>query len=218
LGLKPTTFWLVTWCLNNYATACPLQLMVWCEKCSKQAPCDICNQCTSCLPSSQDELAHRSSPEQVYKEAVCRDMWVDRAAASPEKARESSGNKRLMWARSCSWTCVPCASRHYCWCLRGACSPPPLQSSKSRYDWWSVGLTATVVSLWVCPLWREVGSVVCRSESAVFSRLSACTKYLNFICLTHKIVNIQYIQGFCQSRISTANYTLLIVVQVVTTV
>jgi hypothetical protein len=43
-------------------------------------------------------------------------------------------------------------------------------------------------------------------------------KYLHFICLTYKVLYIQYIQSLFQSRLSTANYALLIVVSATTAV
>jgi hypothetical protein len=92
--------------------------------------------------------------------------------------------------------------------------------SQSRYDWQSVSVSwcrapcgshdqmfVTVWRLLSClcggPLWWDVGSIVCHYVH----------KYLHFICLTYKVVYIQCMQGLCQSRLSTANCALLIVIR-----
>jgi hypothetical protein len=50
-------------------------------------------------------------------------------------------------------------------------------------------------------LWREDGSVVCQTRSAVLSLLSVCAI---FILQVIKCMYIQHIQGLCQFRHSTA--------------
>jgi hypothetical protein len=57
------------------------------------------------------------------------------------------------------------------------------------------------------PLWREVGSVICRNQSLVEGQC----QYIHNKIFT-KIIKlfIQYLQGLCQSRISTADYALLL--------
>jgi hypothetical protein len=57
-------------------------------------------------------------------------------------------------------------------------------------------------------LWREDGSVVCQTQSAVIRLLSVCTIYMLQII---KWMYIQHIQGLCQSRLSTAENALLLV-------
>jgi hypothetical protein len=54
------------------------------------------------------------------------------------------------------------------------------------------------------------------SQSAAVSLLSVCTVYIlhvikrMYICM-YKCMYIQYIQGVCQSRLSTANHALLLI-------
>jgi hypothetical protein len=108
--------------------------------------------------------------------------------------------------------------------------------SESHYDWQSVSQSVLVSypiwGIWpqtcfsvlnlrklqscLCgrPLWWEVGSVFCYSQS--LSQLSVCTyiskkkkKKCNVQQL--KMVYIQYVQGLCQSRLSTADYALFLV-------
>jgi hypothetical protein len=105
--------------------------------------------------------------------------------------------------------------------------------SKSRYDWrcQSVSQCVLVLSPLLvfmtrclllfdcycrvfvgCPLWREVGSAVCHSESAIFSRLSVHTSVFTFHMFnTESPVHTLY-TSLCQSVFSTAIYALSIVV------
>jgi hypothetical protein len=79
-------------------------------------------------------------------------------------------------------------------------------------------MLVTVVSLWAPSLTR---GRVFRMPNRVCSILVICQyiqKYLFFICLIYKVVYMQYIQGLCQSRLSTANYVLLIVIHGITAV
>jgi hypothetical protein len=69
---------------------------------------------------------------------------------------------------------------------------------------YSYCLTVTVLSLGGRPLWREGGSVFCQSLSAVVSQLSVWTD----IYILHVLHDIQYIQGLCQSGLSTADCAL----------
>jgi hypothetical protein len=57
-------------------------------------------------------------------------------------------------------------------------------------------------------LWREDGSAVCQTQSAVISLLSVCT-----ICILQviKYMYIQHIQGLSQFRLSTIDHALLLV-------
>jgi hypothetical protein len=55
-----------------------------------------------------------------------------------------------------------------------------------------------------CPLWQEVGSVAC--HSVIVSHLSVYTWYSIYKVI--KNIYIQYLQGVCQSRLSTADYAL----------
>jgi hypothetical protein len=62
-----------------------------------------------------------------------------------------------------------------------------------------------------------------KSQSAVVSLLSVCTIYIlhvikrMYICM-YKCVYIQYIQGLCHSRLSTADHALLLVAPATTAV
>jgi hypothetical protein len=60
------------------------------------------------------------------------------------------------------------------------------------------------------PLRREVGSVICHSESAVIYQ------YLHQAFMLHvfysSAIYIQYIQSFIQFRLSTADYALLVII------
>jgi hypothetical protein len=64
-------------------------------------------------------------------------------------------------------------------------------------------------------LWREDGSVVCQTQSAVISLLSVCT-----ICILHviKCMYIQHIQGLCQFRLSTTDHALSLVAPATTAI
>jgi hypothetical protein len=61
------------------------------------------------------------------------------------------------------------------------------------------------------------------SQSAVVSLLSVCTIYVlhvikrMYICM-YKCIYIQYIQGLCQSKLSTADHALLFVAPATTAV
>jgi hypothetical protein len=68
-------------------------------------------------------------------------------------------------------------------------------------------LRVTVLSFGGRLLWREDGSVVCQSQSAVISRLSVCTTILHFAYFTWYL----FIQGLCQSGLGTADYALFLV-------
>jgi hypothetical protein len=66
------------------------------------------------------------------------------------------------------------------------------------------------------PLWREVGSVICQSVLCPCHYMYIYTVYVQNI--TEIVLNIQYVQGLCQSRLSTADYALLLVVFATTAV
>jgi hypothetical protein len=63
--------------------------------------------------------------------------------------------------------------------------------------------------------WREDGSVVFQTQSAVISLLSICTIYIFQVI---KYMYIQHIRGLCQSRLSTADHALLLVAPAITSV
>jgi hypothetical protein len=60
------------------------------------------------------------------------------------------------------------------------------------------------------PIWREVGSVIFHSQSTVIYQ------YLRQAFMLHvfytSAIYIQYIQRFTQSRLSTADYALLVII------
>jgi hypothetical protein len=64
-------------------------------------------------------------------------------------------------------------------------------------------------------LWREDGSVVYQTQSAVIRLLSVCTTYMLQVI---KCMYIQHIQGLCQSRLSTADHALSLVASATTAV
>jgi hypothetical protein len=111
-------------------------------------------------------------------------------------------------------------------------NPPPLghiSQSVSRYVlmsspfWFSwpdvcYCLTVTAVSLWGA-LSEERSGLPIASQSLQY--LVICQymhKYLHFRCLTYIFVYIHYIQGLCQSWLSTAMYALLTAVHAAMTV
>jgi hypothetical protein len=57
-------------------------------------------------------------------------------------------------------------------------------------------------------LWREDGSVVCQTQSAVIRFLSVCTIYMLQVI---KCMYVQNMQGLCQSRLSRADLALSLV-------
>jgi hypothetical protein len=61
-------------------------------------------------------------------------------------------------------------------------------------------------------LWREDGSVVCHTQSAVIRLLSVCTIHIL------QVIKRMCIQGLCQFRLSTADHALLLVAPVTTAV
>jgi hypothetical protein len=87
-----------------------------------------------------------------------------------------------------------------------------LVSSPVRGSWPDISycLTVTVLSLGGRPLWREGGSICCQSLSAVISQLSVCT-VIYILHVLHYMTLIKYIQGLCQSGLSTADYALFLV-------
>jgi hypothetical protein len=64
-------------------------------------------------------------------------------------------------------------------------------------------------------LWREDGSVVCHTLSAVIRLLSVCTIYMLQVI---KCMYIQHIQDLCQFRLSTADHALSLVAPATTAV
>jgi hypothetical protein len=64
-------------------------------------------------------------------------------------------------------------------------------------------------------LWREDGSVVCQTQSALISLSSVCTIYMLQVI---KCMYMQHMQGLCQFRLSTANCALSLVAPATTAV
>jgi hypothetical protein len=80
-------------------------------------------------------------------------------------------------------------------------------------------LTVAGLLIWALSLMRGRVCHLPESQSAVVSLLSACTIYiLHVIKRMYMCMYIQYVQGLCQSKLSTVNHALLLVAPATTAV
>jgi hypothetical protein len=111
--------------------------------------------------------------------------------------------------------------------------------SKSRYNWRSVRMSRYRAHSETCyqtllsvqrffsescclvymgrPLWREVGSVICPSQSVVIyeylhQSFTLLVFYSSAIYIQYDTIQYSYIWNFIQSRLSTADYALLVII------
>jgi hypothetical protein len=61
------------------------------------------------------------------------------------------------------------------------------------------------------PLWRQVGSVICHSQSVVIYQYLHQAFTLHMFYSSAMYILVQYIQGFFQSRLGIADYALLVI-------
>jgi hypothetical protein len=67
-------------------------------------------------------------------------------------------------------------------------------------------MTISVFVLLGRPLWREGGSVICRSLCRV--RIFTLLLLFTVLYTLYNIIYVQYVQGLCQSRLCEADYAL----------
>jgi hypothetical protein len=94
-GLQPATFLLVTWCLNHYATACPLR------KCNK---CKIC-PCTDAPSHGDVGIVPRPYRFVLGDTVSCADCWRYSTVRSVECGNHWTKNSKnpIRRGHACGW-------------------------------------------------------------------------------------------------------------------